>query len=506
MVETRVSLSGNPSDSSDEASGPDGAAATFHVLVLAPLRASEEHATNDAWTAPVKFTRAEFDLEMAPVAPTIEFEITVGGEKKRTTHGFRAMKAFRPDVLMEQASVLRALRAGASNVPPPISRSVRMKAVNLVEDILSASEPEPELNVLDGTLYALVEHPEVRALERAWRGVQFLAERAPKNVVIEAMDASADNVETVLAKLAGRIDAGPVDLIVVDHTIGSSARDLGRLEKWATIAEGMGAPLVANGSAELLGADSIAALGKSSSRLRDSADPRAAAFRSAAGKDVMRWVTLALNGVLARPKHAGPVRKTFGVNLDEKSELFLGAAIGVAALAAQSFGKAGWAIPPAGVLEQLPVRVIDGASVATEAPANQDSAKEAAAAGIALFCSAANQDVAVLPDAPTVHRAPSTQGGAPSAATHSLADQMFVARIANAIIQLAAAIPSNTPEGAARDVVRVALAELFGESGKKPEVDVKITGAPAMLEVTIRPRGFGGVKLEEATLGAPLAH
>jgi hypothetical protein len=216
-------------------------------------------------------------------------------------------------------------------------------------------------------------------------------------------------------------------------------------------------------------------------------------------------VTIALNGVLGRLRHAGPVRKTFGVNLEEKNDLFVGAAYAVAALAAQSFGKAGWAIPPAGVLAELPVRTVEGSSIATEAPANQDSAKEAAAAGIALFCSAANQDVAVLADAPTAFRAPSTQGGAASAATHSLADQMFVARVANAIVQLAAAIPANTPEGAVRDVVRVALAELFGDTAKKPDVDVKVTGMPAMLEVTLRPRGFGGVKLEEATLGAPLA-
>ena len=82
---------------------------------------------------------------------------------------------------------------------------------------------------------------------------------------------------------------------------------------------------------------------------------------------------------------------------------------------------------------------------------------------------------------------------------------MFVARVASAIVQLAAAIPASTPETAARDVVRLALAELFGEAAKKPDVDVEIGGAPAMLEVTIRPRGFGGVKLAEATLGAPLA-
>ena len=470
--------------------------ATFHVLVLAPLRADEEHATNDAWTAPVRFTRAEFDEAMMAVAPSVEIEL--GGQ--RVTHGFRAMKAFRPDVLMEQVSVLRALRAGASNVPPPISSG---KPQSLIDDILKASAPPP----IDATLEAIVSHDVVRRLERAWLGLKFLTEHADKEkgVVIEAMDAHADNVDAVLEKLARRTDASPIDLIVVDHAIGSSQRDRDRLEKWAQLAEGLGAPLVANALPEVLGAESVAAIGKSQARLRSSDDPRATAFRAAAAKDVMRWVCLAMNGPLARAPHHGPVRKTFGVTLDEKFVQVLGPAYAVAALACESFAAKGWALPPAGVLKNMPVHLVDGASIATESAANADSAREAAEAGIALVCSSANEDVAVVPNAPTVYRAASTQGGAASPATHALGDQLFVARTASAIIQLAAAIPANTPETAAREVAKVALAELFGQTAKQPDVDVKLTGNPPMLEVTLRPKGFGGVKLEEITLGAPLA-
>lgn len=469
---------------------------TFNVLVLAPLRADEEHATNDAWTAPVPFKKAEFDEAMMAVAPAVEIELN----GQRVTHGFRAMRSFRPEVMMEQVSVLRALRAGASNVPPPISSG---KPQSLIDDILDASAPPP----IDATLEAFVSHPVVRGLERAWLGLKFLVDHAEKEkgIVIEAIDAQLDDVDAVLEKLARRTDAGPIDLIVIDHAVGSSPRDRDRLEKWASLAEGLGAPLVANALPEVLGAADVAAIGKSQSRLRSSDDPKASAFRAVAAKDVMRWVCLAMNGPLARAAHRGPVRKTFGVTLEEKFTQVLGPAFAVAALACESFAAKGWALPPAGVLKDLPVHIVDGVSIATEAAATADAAREAADAGIALFCSSANEDVAVLPHVPVLHRAASTQGGAASPATHTLGDQLFVARVAQAILQLAAAIPASTPEGVARDVVRVALAELWGDTAKKPEIDVKIAGAPPMLEVTLRPKGFHAVRLEEITLGAPLA-
>ena len=124
MVETeRFSLGQSVGGASSGESQEDGASATFHVLVLAPLRASEEHATNDSWAAPVRFKRAEFDEAMATVAPSFEIEVVIGGRKQRTTHAFRAMKSFRPDVLMEQAvAAPRAPRRGASNVPPPMTQ------------------------------------------------------------------------------------------------------------------------------------------------------------------------------------------------------------------------------------------------------------------------------------------------------------------------------------------------------------------------------------------------
>jgi hypothetical protein len=500
---------------------------TFHVLVVAPLRATRDHAIDEEWQAPVRFERATFDEAMATVAPALSIDVpdptAPGGKPARVDLRFEAMRSFRPDVMMEQVPILKALRAAASYVPPPPEerpREAKGGAGSLVDDILAGMEASPPGGQTgergrpptDVVLEAIVSHPEVQRLERAWRGLQLLASRSERDVVVEAIAASADEVDAALERVARRTDAGPIDLIVVDHEVGSSRRDLDRLESWAARAEGIGAPLVANALPEVVGLDDLASVGRTQRRLRSSDDPRAVVVRGVAAREPMRWVALAMNGALARPRHEGPVKRTFGVTLDEREELFLGPAVLVASLCIASFARTGWACaftgPTNGIVRDLPVRTLDdrGTGVATplEALVSEEAAAECAAAGITVFASVANSDVAILPYAPVLYRPASASGGASAAASHGLADQLFVARVAQAITQLAAAIRADTPEGAARDVARLTLAELFGNAPKRPEIDVAIHGTPPRLEVVLRPRGFYGVRLEEVTLGAPL--
>ena len=489
---------------------------TFHVLVVAPLRAGDDHAVNAAWTEPVRFERATFDAAMATVAPALVIDVpdpaAPGGKPVRVELSFPAMRSFRPDVMLTEVPLLRSLAANAPAKP------AKPAEVSLVDDILASmgSPSEAGASAAAGpgaALAAILAHPEVRSLERAWRGLHFLAARTDRDaVIVSAVAAAADEVDGVLERVARRTDAAPIDLVVVDHAIGSSRRDLDRLERWATRAEGIGAPLVANGLPELVGVDDLARLGRTQRRLRSSDDPRAAAVRSVAARDVMRWVALAANGALARPRHQGAVPRAGGVALDEREDLFIGPALLVASRCTSSFERTGWACaiagPALGVVRDLPVRSLDdrGTTVATplEALVSEEAAAEAAGAGVIVLASAANQDVALLAHAPMLHRPAAAGGGEAPAASLGLVDQLFVARLAQAVIQLAAAIPADTPEAAAREVAQVALAELFDGAPRKPEVDVAIAGAPPCLEVTLRPRGFHAVRLEEVTLGAPL--
>ncbi|MBX3207555.1 MAG: type VI secretion system contractile sheath large subunit [Labilithrix sp.] len=489
---------------------------TFHVLVVAPLRAGDDHALDAPWAEPVRFERASFDEAMASVAPAVAIDVpdpaSPRGKPLRIELAFPAMRAFRPDALLADVPFLSGLAANAPAPPPkPIGGS-------LVDDILSSmgSPADDGAGASSGaaaSLAAVVGHPEVRSLERAWRGLHFLASRADRDaVVVSALAASADEVDSALERAARRPDAAEIDLIVVDHALGSSRRDLDRLERWAARAEGIGAPLVASGLADLVGLDDLGALGRTQRRLQSSDDPRASAARSVAARDVTRWIALALNGAVARPRHAGPVARAANVVLEEGEELFVGPAYLVASRAVASFQQTGWPCalsgPSHGVVESLPVRDLDdrGTRVATplEALVSEEAAAEAAAAGLIVLASAVNRDVAVVAHARTLYRGASPSGGASPPAAHGLADQLFVARLAKAIVQLAAAIPADTPDDAARDVARVALADLFGDAPRRPELEIALSGAPRCLEVTVRPRGFFGVRLEEVTLGAPL--
>ena len=488
---------------------------TFHVLVVAPLRAGDDHAVSPPWTEPVRFERATFDEVMATVAPKLVIDVpdpaAPHGKPVRVELAFPAMRSFRPDVMLTEVPLLRSLVESAPAAPAAPA------GASLVDDILaSMGSPDDGAGASTGpgaTLAAIVSHPEVRGLEGAWRGLHFLASRTDREaVIVSAVAAGADDVAAALERIARRTEGTAVDLIVVDHPIGSSRRDLDRLERWAALAEGIGAPLVANGLPELVGVDDLASLGRTERRLRSSDDARASAVRSVAARDVTRWIALAMNGAAARPRHQGAVPRARNVSLDEGADLFIGPALLVASLCAASFERSGWACaiagPPYGVIRDLPVRSLDdrGTAVATplEALVSEEAAAEAGAAGVMVFASAANQDVAILAHAPMLHRGASSGGGTSPAASLGLVDQLFVARVAQAIVQLAAAIPSDTPEPAACEVARVTLAELFGDAPRKPEVAVAVTGAPACLEVTLRPRGFHGVRLEEVTLGAPL--
>jgi hypothetical protein len=513
----------------------------FHVLVVAPLRASDDHAMNPPWSAPVRFERASFDEAMASVAPRLVIDVPdptaargEGGKSVRLELQFDAMRSFKPDVLAASVPLLAALVCGAHETTSRRSVSLRDSApatapsanASLLDDILSGMESPGSSRAglgLGGALANVLANEEVQNLERAWRGLHFLVSRASstsersergvlttseRTIAVSAIAATADEVDGVLERLARATDADPIDLVLVDHALGSTHRDLDRVASWAARAEALGAPLVANGLPELVGEADLSALGRSQRRLRSSDDPRAAAVRAIAARDVTRWIALALNGAIARPRHRGVVPRLPGVTLDESAELYLGPAMMVGALAADSVQRTGWACalsgPTNGAVRDLPVHVEDGSGTPLEALASEATAAEAAAAGLMLFASVANKDVAILAHAPTLYRGAATTGGAPPAAAHGLVDQIFVARIARAIVQLAAAIPGDTPPSAVAEVAKLALTELFGDAPRRPEVEIAVGGVPPCLEVTVRPRGFHGVRLEEVTLGAPL--
>jgi type VI secretion system ImpC/EvpB family protein/type VI secretion system ImpB/VipA family protein len=363
----------------------------------------------------------------------------------------------------------------------------------------------------------ILQHPEARRLERAWRGLRLLVDRsdARSGVEIDLIAAPKPSVADAMRALSepgGRnASRAPVDLLVVDHEIGKDEEDARLLLAWAKLAEELHAPLLVNGHPSLLGAERIELLPRAFKGLASGDDPRPAAFRAVAGEDACRWVTVAMNGPLVRAAYSTSSSRLREISFsedskDDSSHVFAGPALAIAALCAQSFARTGWPCaivgPRDGMVADLPVRELDdgGTSFAIplEAFVDSDTLKEAGRAGIALFGCAANHDGAILARAPALHK---TGAGAPSA---TLADQLFVGRLANAVQQVASALPASVDPIAGARVAQAALGDLFVApplSGPEIEAHVRSDGK---LEVRVRPRRFAGTSLEEITLMAAL--
>jgi type VI secretion system protein ImpC len=405
-------------------------------------------------------------------------------------------------------------RSEISRVVEAIARSAKPKrAARAIVGTAPQRLEQAFRNLLDGILH----HPEVHRLEAAWRGLRLLVEHCDRKagVEVDVVSAGRDAVTDALKRL-GEPDPerAPIDLVIIDQRIEPVAVDLALMEKWAGLASGLLAPIVLAGHPTMVGVDSLQQVARSTSALSASDDARAIALRAVASREASRWVTIVLNDPLVRAPYTQATSRLQQPHYDEDAtdsdaHVFTNGAYVVGALCARSHARLGW--PTAitggrdGVLGDLPVHTVrdrgEEAAVALQVVPSEDAAREVARAGLTMLTCAPNTDAAVLARAPVLNRA----GGGNSVATGTLADQLFVGRFARAVQQVAAAIPVGTDPQAAADVARVALAEMFDRAAPSgPEVTAQVDSARNALTVTVRPRRFAGVGLEELTLGAAL--
>ena len=89
-----------------------------------------------------------------------------------------------------------------------------------------------------------------------------------------------------------------------------------------------------------------------------------------------------------------------------------------------------------------------------------------------------------------------------------LTDQLFVARLAQFLQSLGSRIGQDNAASEIEQVLHAAVMELFRNAPPSgPEISVKVNQVAGGLRaaVTVRPRRFLGVQMEEITLGVPLA-
>jgi type VI secretion system protein ImpC len=474
----------------------------------------------DALVSEVRTAPAPTPAARAPAASP------AASSPARTTSGNGGSRKGGLDALLDMVEVGAAAEpAPASAGPAPVENELSRVVAAVARGARGAQAPRAVVGsapqrlerAFQNLVDSILRHPEVRRLEATWRGLRLLIEHCDhrSGVEVDVVSAGRDAVTAALARL-GEADGerAPVDLVLVDQHVEPIAVDMALLNSWAGHAQGLLAPIVLAGDPTMLGVDSLERAARSTSALSASDDGRAVAFRALASHEASRWLAIVLNDPLVRAPYTPSTARQQEPPFEEDAHdtgayVFASGAYVVGALCARSHARLRWptAITGArdGVIGNLPVHTVTEhgheAAIPLEVVPSEDSVKEVAKAGLILLACAPNTDAAVLARAPVIHRS----GGGNGATTSTLGDQIFVGRFARAVQQVAAAIPTGTDPRAAEEVARIALAELFERSAPPgPEIVAKVDGSRNQLTVTVRPRRFAGVTMEELTLGAAL--
>ncbi len=150
----------------------------------------------------------------------------------------------------------------------------------------------------------------------------------------------------------------------------------------------------------------------------------------------------------------------------------------------------------------------------TQAFVSTDSQRELAKIGVLLLAAAPNSDSAYVHVAPTAYVQPDKKTY-DSATTEpedrppaiSLVDEMFVARLVQFTRALAGKIPPDSNPSEAEEVLKSAIWALFEKAPPAgPQLSVKVgkTASGLVVDVSVEPRRFVGVSLEQFGFQMPI--
>jgi len=298
------------------------------------------------------------------------------------------------------------------------------------------------------------------------------------------------------------------------------------------VAEQQTVPTLVNGRAGIFGHADLTEVDRLDNKQALFDAPERAPWRSAVAKSSMLWVSMGINRVLARTAYDRRSSRIREATIEELPGDERAAAVWiepcwvVASLVLKSFDATGWphritGARDGGLAEDLQVREVDtrGSSeriaIPTEVFFSTETQKSLSRLGLLALASQPNHDAVYLLHAPTAYVPPPkrTYEGASSGPEEDrypqapLVDQLFVARLVQFLRALGGRIaPTEAPEDI-KAFLEAALWELFDVA--KPgslelSVEVQSEGAGPVAMVTVRPRRFLGVGMEEFSLGVPL--
>lgn len=383
-------------------------------------------------------------------------------------------------------------------------------------------------------LGAILQHPEVRRLEQVWRGLDLLVKRSANHpgTRIEVVSAPPDEAATALDRAirAGAAIEPPVSFAIVDARIDETAASLATLRAIAEVAEQHTVPTILNSMPQLFGHDDLEAIDRLDNKAALYDAPERAPWRAVTAQPSLRWVCVTMNRVLCRTAYDPRTSRLRSAQVhelpgDAPATVWLEPCWPVGTLVLDSFRKTGWpcritGARDGGTIENLPVQEVpsiyggERVAIPTEALLSVDSQRTLARYGVLALATAPNSDEAYVVSAPTAYVTPpkrtyDSDTSEPELRLPRVAfgDQLFVARIVQFLRALGSKIPPDSPPDQVGPVMEAALGELFENSPPAgPQIEVRVLGSPTAeaVAVTVRPRRYLGVTLEEISLEVPL--
>ena len=391
----------------------------FRILVLGDFTRDERAGLTDD-NLPVAITQRNLSTAFAKFAPRLRLQVPNRLDNDPETvlpvelH-FTAIDDFDPDNLIKQIPELRTLldlrrllwryREHGADLRDVANDMQRLlggwakksasgkfwyEAMKAKISALGAHNVGQMLAEVDARLGpqldVILHHPEFRALEAAWRSLQFAADRIDfsENIMLDVFNVSKrrlleefeDVPELLQSRLYhlvytnefGQYGGRPYSVIIGDYRFGPSAEDVKLLQSMASIAAISHAPFIAGASPQFFGAGNFNEL----SRIRDMAShmeqPQFTKWRSLRAVEDARYIALAMPRFLLRRAYGTSGLKSIAFDYtesfaaDEERCLWGNAAFAFVTRLTASFERFRWCLNVSG----KEYGKVEGLSVATD--------------------------------------------------------------------------------------------------------------------------------------------
>jgi type VI secretion system protein ImpC len=383
-------------------------------------------------------------------------------------------------------------------------------AVDALMDAVRGDEPGSDVSAsavdllvenLNGALREqvrlLLQHPEVRQLEAAWRGLKFLVDRLNfrEHVELVVLPASREDLheamhhQVLVPEHDQEHDEPPISLILVDEAFGHDHRDVEQLTDLAGTGESLQTPVVASVDPAFFGMEAMSGLRKLPALRPHLQGDEYVEWEGLREDDASQFLALVLPPFLLRSSHAGgPAGQ--GLAMPDGGGLWGGGALAVGVAAAQSFVDTGW---PTHLSEytigNLPVQSGPGGTspLSTLLPGRMQS--ELARAGFTVLSGEANRDRLRVAHVPTVQE-PGTYDD-PSAAAEARAEaslpcRLFAARAAHRLLEIEKNLDMSGSLTALREEIAAAMAAFLNvpvpEEASEEDTDAEVGEQPVSVE------------------------